>query len=68
MEWFHTLLSDTNSIAHIVLIYAVILTIGLAVVRIKVEGISLGVIGVLFVGLVCEHFGVKINLVVWGFT
>lgn len=68
MEWFHSLLTDTNSIAHIALIYAAIITIGLAVGRIKVKGISLGVIGVLFVGLLFAHFGVKINPDVLGFT
>lgn len=68
MDWINTLLTDPNSIAHIALVYAAIITIGLALGRVKVKGISLGVIGVLFVGLVFAHFGVKINPDVLGFT
>ena len=68
MEWLQSLLTDTNSIAHTALIYAAIITIGLAVGRIKVKGISLGVIGVLFVGLFFAHFGAKVNPEVLGFT
>ena len=68
MEWLHSLLTDTNSIAHTALVYAAIITIGLAVGRVKVKGISLGVIGVLFVGLFFAHFGVKVDLDVLAFT
>lgn len=68
MEWFYSLLTDTSSIAHTALIYAAIITLGLAVGRIKVKGISLGVIGVLFVGLLFAHFGAKIDPDVLGFT
>ena len=46
MDWFYSLLTDTSSIAHTALIYTAIITLGLALGRIKVKGISLGVIGV----------------------
>lgn len=68
MDWFYSLLTDTNSIAHTALIYAAIITLGLAVGRIKVKGISLGVIGVLFVGLFFAHLGARVDPDVLGFT
>lgn len=68
MDWFYSLLTDTSSIAHTALIYTAIITLGLALGRIKVKGISLGVIGVLFVGLFFAHFGAKVDPEVLGFT
>lgn len=68
MEAIVALLTDPNSVAHIALVYSAIVTIGLALGRVKVCGISLGVIVVMFVGLVFAHFGVKINPEVLNFT
>ena len=68
MEAIVALLTDPNSVAHIALVYSAIVTIGLALGRVKVYGISLGVIVVMFVGLVFAHFGVKINPEVLNFT
>lgn len=67
MDWFYSLLTDTSSIAHTALIYTAIITLGLALGRVKVKGISLGVIGVLFVGLFFAHFGAKSRSGSFGF-
>lgn len=68
MQWLNTLLTDPNSIAHIVLVYMSIISIGLAIGRIKFFGISLGSIVVLFVGLAFSYFGVKVNSDVLSFA
>ncbi len=67
MEWFTAIWSDANSISHIILVYAVIITVGMALGRIKFLGISLGVTFVLFAGLVASHFGFRINPTVMSF-
>ena len=57
MEWFYNLLNDTNSVAHIVMLYAFVISAGVLLGKIKVFGISLGVTFVLFVGILMGHFG-----------
>lgn len=57
MEWFYNLLNDTNSVAHIVMLYAFVISAGVLLGKIKVFGISLGVTFVLFVGILAGHFG-----------
>lgn len=68
MQWLNTLLTDPNSIAHIVLVYMSMISIGLAIGRVKFFGISLGSIVVLFVGLAFSYFGVKVNPEVLSFA
>ncbi len=60
MEWLVSLLTD-ESVAHIVLLYAFVISIGVLLGKIKIFGISLGVTFVLFVGLFVGHFGFSIN-------
>lgn len=57
MDWFQNLLNDPSSIAHIVLLYALVITVGLFLGKRKIFGISLGVTFVLFAGIVAGHFG-----------
>lgn len=57
MEWFLKLLSDPNSVAHIVFLYAFVIAVGVYLGKIKFFGISLGVTFVLFAGIVAGHFG-----------
>ena len=57
MEWLNSLLTTTDSIGHIVMLYAGVISIGLALGRIKFFGISLGVTFVLFAGILAGHFG-----------
>ena len=57
MDWLEQLLFDPNSIAHIVLLYTAVISIGIYLGKIKVFGISLGVTFVLFAGILAGHFG-----------
>ena len=57
MEWLINLFTNTGSIAHIALLYALVIAVGVYLGKIKVYGISLGVTFVLFAGIVAGHFG-----------
>lgn len=55
MEWITKLLLDPTSIAHIVVLYALVICLGVKLGKIKIGGISLGVTFVLFVGIIAGH-------------
>lgn len=57
MSWLEQLLFDSNSIAHILLLYTAVISLGVYLGKIKVFGISLGVTFVLFAGILAGHFG-----------
>lgn len=57
MNWLESLLTDPNSIAHIVLLYSFVIAVGVLLGKIKFFGISLGVTFVLFAGIIVGHFG-----------
>ena len=57
MDWLIHLFTDTESVAHIVLLYSLVIAIGVLLGKIKVGGISLGVTFVLFAGIVAGHVG-----------
>ncbi|MBO4641427.1 MAG: putative transporter [Bacteroidaceae bacterium] len=57
MDWLQTLFTSTDSVAHIVLLYAIVISIGIGLGRIKIGGISLGVTFVLFAGILAGHLG-----------
>ena len=57
MDWLISLFSTTDSVAHIALLYAVVIAVGVYLGKIKVGGISLGVTFVLFAGIVAGHIG-----------
>lgn len=57
MDWFYSLMNDTGSIAHIVMLYAFVISTGVMLGKLKVCGISLGVTFVLFMGILVGHFG-----------
>ncbi|MBR5467050.1 MAG: putative transporter [Bacteroidaceae bacterium] len=57
MDWLNSLITSTDSIGHIVMLYAGVISIGLALGRIKFFGISLGVTFVLFAGILAGHIG-----------
>ena len=50
MDWLINLFTNTESIAHIALLYALVIAVGVYLGKIKVGGISLGVTFVLFAG------------------
>ncbi len=56
-QWLITLFTNTESVAHIALLYAVVIAIGVYLGKIKIAGISLGVTFVLFAGIIAGHFG-----------
>ena len=57
MDWLLTLFTNTESMAHIALLYAIVIAIGVYLGKIKIGGISLGVTFVLFAGIVAGHLG-----------
>ena len=56
-QWLKDLFTTTDSVAHIALLYAVVIAIGVYLGKIKIFGISLGVTFVLFAGIVAGHIG-----------
>ena len=56
-QWLKDLFTATDSVAHIALLYAVVIAAGVYLGKIKVGGISLGVTFVLFAGIVAGHIG-----------
>ena len=57
MDWLTNLFVNTESVAHIALLYAIVIAVGVYLGKLKVMGISLGVTFVLFAGIVAGHFG-----------
>ena len=57
MDWLQTLLWDPSSVAHIVALYAFVISTGVLLGKIKIFGVSLGVTFVLFMGILMGHFG-----------
>ncbi len=57
MDWLIHLFTDNDSVAHIVLLYSLVIAIGVLLGKVKVGGISLGVTFVLFAGIVAGHIG-----------
>lgn len=57
MDWLESLLWDPSSVAHIVCLYAFVISVGVLLGKIKIFGVSLGVTFVLFAGILMGHFG-----------
>lgn len=57
MDWLIHLFKTTDSVAHIVLLYSIVIAAGVLLGKIKIGGISLGVTFVLFAGIIAGHFG-----------
>ena len=60
MSWFTELFTE-HSFIQAVLILAMISATGLALGKIKIFGVSLGVTFVFFAGIIAGHFGISIN-------
>ncbi|MDR2762482.1 MAG: hypothetical protein LBB88_07780 [Planctomycetaceae bacterium] len=58
MGWINELLVG-SSVGHIVLVFSFVIALGVALGRIKICGISLGMTFVLFVGIAASHFGMQ---------
>lgn len=57
MDWLINLFTTTDSVAHIVLLYAIVIAVGVYIGKIKIGGISIGVTFVLFAGIAAGHIG-----------
>ena len=57
MDWLYKLFLSTDSVAHIALLYALVIAVGVYLGKIKFGGVALGVTFVLFAGIVAGHFG-----------
>ena len=57
ISWLIDLFTTTDSVAHIVLLYSVVIAIGVLLGKVKIGGVSLGVTFVLFAGILAGHIG-----------
>ncbi len=60
MDWLNELIFGTG-IAHSMLVFALVISIGIILGRIKIFGVSLGITWILFVGIIFGHFGLNID-------
>ena len=60
MNWFTQLFTEPT-VAQAVIVYSLVIAVGIALGKVKILGISLGVTWVLFVGLFFSYFGITIN-------
>lgn len=60
MDWFIQLFTG-HSAAHTVIVLSLVIALGVALGHVKVFGISLGIAGVLFSGLLFGHFHLTVN-------
>lgn len=60
MDWLQSLFLG-EGIAHTMLVLSLVITLGIALGKIKVGGISIGVTWILFVGIACSHFGMRLD-------
>jgi putative transport protein len=66
MEWLNSLFFGSGasggvSVAHSLLILALVISVGILLGKVKVAGISLGVTWILFVGIIASHVGMRLN-------
>ena len=66
MDWLNELVFGTG-IAHSVFVFALVISIGIALGRIKIFGVSLGITWILFVGIAFGHFGLNIDPIILHF-
>ncbi len=57
MDWLINLFTSTDSVAHIAILYSIVIALGVYLGKIKIGGISLGVTFVLFAGILAGHIG-----------
>ena len=60
MEWFTDIFIQ-QSYTQAILIISLICAVGLALGKVKIAGVSLGISFVFFAGIIAGHFGIKIN-------
>ncbi|MDL2223852.1 putative transporter [Bacteroidales bacterium OttesenSCG-928-M06] len=60
MNWLVDLFTG-DGVAHTVVLFAAVIALGIALGKVKIFGISLGITFVLFVGILFGHFGLHVN-------
>ena len=60
MSWLSELFFG-QGVAHSVLMFAIVIALGIVFGKVKVWGISLGITWILFVGIICSHFGMRVD-------
>ncbi|MDR1719333.1 MAG: putative transporter [Dysgonamonadaceae bacterium] len=60
MNWLDSLFLG-EGVAHTVLLFAIVIACGIALGKLKLFGVSLGITFVLFVGIVVGHLGLKVD-------
>ncbi|MDR0547445.1 MAG: putative transporter [Dysgonamonadaceae bacterium] len=60
MDWLVNLLWE-DGIAHTVLLFSIVIALGIALGKVKIFGVSLGITFVLFAGILLGHFGFKVD-------
>ena len=60
MEWL-TEIFTTQTYIQAILIISLICAIGLALGKVRIAGVSLGISFVFFAGIIAGHFGIRIN-------
>lgn len=68
MDWIVNLFTQQDSVAHIVLLFSIVIAAGVLLGKVKVAGISLGVTFVLFAGIVAGHIGFTAPTPILGFV
>jgi len=65
MDLIHTLLFGNahwgGGVAHSIMVLALVIALGIMLGKITVKGVSLGVTGILFVGIASSHFGITMH-------
>lgn len=60
MDWFKELLFGSG-VAHSIMMMAVVIAIGVALGKIRIKGVSLGITWILFAGIAFAHFGMRVD-------
>src|SRR5574344_1426315 len=60
MDWFVSLFTE-QSVAHTIVLFGLVISIGYLLGKVKIGGISLGITWVLFVGILVSHFGMNVD-------
>ena len=60
MSWLEALFFG-QGIAHAVLVFAIVISMGIVLGKVKICGVSLGITWILFVGIICSHFGMRVD-------
>ena len=59
--FFGSILGNSTTIAYSVIILSLVISLGIMLGKIKISGVSFGVTGILFVGIIFSHFGFNIE-------